>query len=170
MNEKQLSSYFLTCPVCFHDFYKIYNQIYFRPFNELSLNSTATVSIDSAIGSPLWSAGATSALLDSDANERGDSPMSYKRRRLSNGPCTYSEAEKKTEIIGEKNDKEDITHKSNLMNPQYVNVEDAQATSAEKGKIFTKDLCNLLSFLIISHSFISFEMGLARQTEWKMNY
>ncbi|MCP9266411.1 Fibroblast growth factor receptor [Dirofilaria immitis] len=56
-------------------------------FNELSLNNTATISIDSAIGSPLWSAGATSAILDSDVNEKGDSPMSYKKRQLSDDPC-----------------------------------------------------------------------------------
>ncbi|KAL3981864.1 Protein tyrosine kinase family protein [Acanthocheilonema viteae] len=105
------------------------------PFNELSLNSTATVSIDSAIGSPLWSAGATSALLDSDANERGDSPTSYKKCRLSNGPCTYSETEKKNEIIGEKNGTENVTCNNDLQNPQYVNVEGAQAASTEKGKL-----------------------------------
>lgn len=108
------------------------------------MNSTATVSIDSAIGSPLWSAGATSALLDSDANERGDSPMSYKKSRLSNGPCTCSETGKENTIIGEKHDTEDVTCNDDLLNPQYVNVE-AQAASAEKGKVFTK---NLQAFLL----------------------
>lgn len=121
------------------------------------MNSTATVSIDSAIGSPLWSAGATSALLDSDANERGDSPMSYKRRRLSNGPCSYSEAGKKNEIIGEKNDTEDVTCNNGLLNPQYVNVEGAQAASAEKGKIFIK-IFQLALFLITLDLFISSKM------------
>uniref|UniRef100_A0A0R3RTV2 Receptor protein-tyrosine kinase n=1 Tax=Elaeophora elaphi TaxID=1147741 RepID=A0A0R3RTV2_9BILA len=105
------------------------------PLNELSLNSTATVSIDSAIGSPLWSAGATSALLDSDTNERGDSPMSYKRHRLSNGPSSCSEAEKKNEIVGEKNGTENVTCNNGLLNPQYVNVEGTQAASAGKGKL-----------------------------------
>uniref|UniRef100_A0A8R1XWP3 Receptor protein-tyrosine kinase n=1 Tax=Onchocerca volvulus TaxID=6282 RepID=A0A8R1XWP3_ONCVO len=104
-------------------------------FNELSLNSTATVSIDSAIGSPLWSAGAMSALLDSDANERSDSPMSYKKYRLSNGPCGYSEAEEKSEIIDEKIGPEDIICNSDVLNPQYVNIECAQSASAEKSKL-----------------------------------
>uniref|UniRef100_A0A915PIW2 receptor protein-tyrosine kinase n=1 Tax=Setaria digitata TaxID=48799 RepID=A0A915PIW2_9BILA len=103
--------------------------------NERSSNSTATVSIDSAIGSPLWSAGAVSALLDLDANERGDSPMSYKKRRLSNEPCSYSEVGKKVEIIGEKNNRENVIRNSGLLNPQYVNVENAQAVSVEKGKL-----------------------------------
>uniref|UniRef100_A0AAF5PGR0 Receptor protein-tyrosine kinase n=4 Tax=Wuchereria bancrofti TaxID=6293 RepID=A0AAF5PGR0_WUCBA len=104
------------------------------PFNELSLNSTATVSIDSAIGSPLWSAGATSALLELDANEKSDSPTSYKKRRLSNGPCSYLEAKTKNEITGEENDT-DVTCNSGLLNPQYVNVESSQPASVEKGKL-----------------------------------
>ncbi|KAM3726992.1 Myoblast growth factor receptor [Dirofilaria immitis] len=104
-------------------------------FNELSLNNTATISIDSAIGSPLWSAGATSAILDSDVNEKGDSPMSYKKRQLSDDPCGYSEVDKKKEIIDGKNDTEEITCNNGLLNPQYVNVESAQSVSAEKGKL-----------------------------------
>uniref|UniRef100_A0A1I7W2I5 Receptor protein-tyrosine kinase n=1 Tax=Loa loa TaxID=7209 RepID=A0A1I7W2I5_LOALO len=105
------------------------------PFNELNLNSTATVSIDSAIGSPLWSTGATSALLDSDANEKGDSPMSYKKRRLSNGPCSYSDAGKKNEIIGEEDGTKDFICNSGLLNQQYVNVDGGQAASTENGKL-----------------------------------
>lgn len=99
--------------------------------NEHILNSTATVSIDSAIGSPLWSAGAASALPDSDANEQGDSSASY-RQQLNSGQFFYPEAEKACRIIDKKKSSEGDIFDNNSLSGHYVNI-GAQKTSVEKG-------------------------------------
>lgn len=90
--------------------------------------------------------------------------MSYKKSRLSNGPCTCSETGKENTIIGEKHDTEDVTCNDDLLNPQYVNVE-AQAASAEKGKVFTKNLQAFLLSWSILHSFILFEIKIVSKNE-----
>lgn len=76
--------------------------------------------------------------------------MSYKKYRLSNGPCGYSEAEEKSEIIDEKIGPEDIICNSDVLNPQYVNIECAQSASAEKSKVFTK----IIQLAVMKYSFI----------------
>ncbi|VDN01536.1 unnamed protein product [Thelazia callipaeda] len=98
--------------------------------NERSLNTTAALSVDSAIGSPLWSAGAASAPLDLDISEKSGSPIFCKIRRLNNSP----EVTKKSGIIGQKNGMKNLFN-AELSKAQYVNVYSAKTILFGKGKL-----------------------------------
>ncbi|VDK42095.1 unnamed protein product [Gongylonema pulchrum] len=99
--------------------------------NERNLNSTATVSIDSAIGSPLWSAGTTCALPDSEVNDQGGSSSLYKRRSI-NGHWVYPETQKPFKNVDGRKSVESGVYGNSPLGGHYVNVS-TQETSTEKG-------------------------------------